>query len=1104
MNLGGIYKAGFYPYPPQALALTLPRITAPAGASVRLLDPCAGEGVALAAVTNHLTSLGAQPDPYAVELADARARKAAGVLPAANVLKADWFDVSLSTASMALLWLNPPYDFDLAGDLQPTKRLEYTFLRSSYDRLMPGGLLVYIVPRWTLGIREVARLLAGHFTGHAVYTVPEYAQHRQVVLFAVRRAKAQPDGVTEALLKGYVTQMPPALDTATETYELPACDLKQRFVCYKNTLTPVEERDLAAAHGVLTTPAWAETARKPQTVEFIPAVPMRRGHVAMLVASGLLGTMTLGDTLARGYAVKVFKDLTKAQGAADEEDADKKVEREQFVTKVFTFDRQGHFGVVETNEALETFLTAHATAIAALIEARHKPLYDTPEAALWQKLGTLLPTKKLPGRAVAGLLDAQKHVALAAAKTIQARGHANVVADMGFGKSGVALATAHTLDAWPALVLCPPHLVEKWVREVADVVPGATSHIITSVKDAADLAATYRPGQPVVAILSREDAKLGSGWRPATLVRQQKRVAEDGWPHWQTMHTCPRCGQIVTDADGVPLAAMPPRRLFCQGARRDPQPGDLQKRAPCNEPLYQYTRYNDKATSKARWPIARYIREQLPGFFALLVTDELHQYKGKGTDQAAAFQDLVVACRNTLTLTGTIFGGKSVDLFRLLYRLDRQVRVAYRFHDENRWSVRYGRLERTTKKYTYDAAGRSGNTRYFERVREIPGVSPLIVERVLPTLIFARIADLGYALPPLTESVVRLEMTPAQATQYNWLDRTLLELSKAAKAAGDLGLLAVWLQNVLARPNSGFREETVVRGLGGTGQKRVVVPVMAPQDGELTPIVLPPMLPAETGWLPKEAWLAAFVQSEIAQGRKVLVYARQTGTRDIQPRLQAALQCIGVRPLALPDSVDARKREAWINANMPSLDVLITNPRKVETGLDLVQFATVVFYEIEYSLPSFWQAMRRVWRLGQTQPVKVVYAVYKGTLEEAGLALMGQKFKAAAMLYGDSAASAISDEADDNGGDFLAELAARVLAGERLSTDGLTGLLGGSASTGDAWGSYTQPSPELPWIMEFLIRAGVASNTPLAQIVPPKPRRRVYLPPPEQGRLFDA
>jgi hypothetical protein len=39
--------------------------------------------------------------------------------------------------------------------------------------------------------------------------------------------------------------------------------------------------------------------------------------------------------------------------------------------------------------------------------------------------------------------------------------------------------------------------------------------------------------------------------------------------------------------------------------------------------------------------------------------------------------------------------------------------------------------------------------------------------------------------------------------------------------------------------------------------------------------------------------------------------------------------------------------------------------------------------------------------------------------------------------------------------------------------------------------------------MQFLIRAGIASNTPLTQIVPPKRLRPAYLPGPGQGRLFE-
>ena len=89
---------------------------------------------------------------------------------------------------------------------------------------------------------------------------------------------------------------------------------------------------------------------------------------------------------------------------------------------------------------------------------------------------------------------------------------------------------------------------------------------------------------------------------------------------------------------------------------------------------------------------------------------------------------------------------------------------------------------------------------------------------------------------------------------------------------------------------------------------------------------------------------------------------------------------------------------------------------------------------------TIWQAMRRVWRLGQTQPVQVLFPVYTDSMESADLALMGQKMQAALLLYGDNAASAITDEAGGSG-DFTAELAARILDGEELNSDGITGLL---------------------------------------------------------------
>jgi hypothetical protein len=50
-----------------------------------------------------------------------------------------------------------------------------------------------------------------------------------------------------------------------------------------------------------------------------------------------------------------------------------------------------------------------------------------------------------------------------------------------------------------------------------------------------------------------------------------------------------------------------------------------------------------------------------------------------------------------------------------------------------------------------------------------------------------------------------------------------------------------------------------------------------------------------------------------------------------------------------------------------------SSPAHTWDGLNLRRFATAVFYEIEWSLPILWQALRRVYRPGAPLPVRVLF-----------------------------------------------------------------------------------------------------------------------------------
>ena len=75
----------------------------------------------------------------------------------------------------------------------------------------------------------------------------------------------------------------------------------------------------------------------------------------------------------------------------------------------------------------------------------------------------------------------------------------------------------------------------------------------------------------------------------------------------------------------------------------------------------------------------------------------------------------------------------------------------------------------------------------------------------------------------------------------------------------------------------------------------------------------------------------------------------------------------------------------------------ICHPKIVETGLDLLDFPTILFHETGYSLHTLRQASRRSWRIGQHRPVEVRFFAYKGTMQEVCLCLMGKLLVALAM-----------------------------------------------------------------------------------------------------------
>ena len=351
-----------------------------------------------------------------------------------------------------------------------------------------------------------------------------------------------------------------------------------------------------------------------------------------------------------------------------------------------------------------------------------------------------------------------------------------------------------------------------------------------------------------------------------------------------------------------------------------------------------------------------------------------------------------------------------------------EIRTEFGRSDEHRWIQRYGFEEHTIGKPDNDSVedGRySRRRKYRKTVRERPGLAPSALFHLIGNTVFLRLSDVASGLPPYEEQVLLCSMDAepdstgyTQHGAYNHVFDKLREALADALAKGSKRLLAAYLQTLLAYPDGCTRGETV----------------FDPRSGDVI-VQVPPL--SEEKIYPKEKALLDLVAAERMEGRRVLVYATHTGTRDITGRMDDILTRHGFRVAVMKaDAVAPDRREAWVADRVKQgVDVLICHPRLVQTGLDLIDFPTICWEETDYSVYTMRQASRRSWRIGQTRPVKVVFMAYRGTLQADALKLVAKKLQSSLAVEGELPEDGLAAYGDD-GDDLMLALARKIVSGE--------------------------------------------------------------------------
>ncbi|MCC4595449.1 SNF2-related protein [Xanthomonas campestris pv. phormiicola] len=633
-------------------------------------------------------------------------------------------------------------------------------------------------------------------------------------------------------------------------------------------------------------------------------------------------------------------------------------------------------------------------------------------------------------------------------------------AEMGTGKTIMAIATAAVMHAEGyrrTLVLSPPHLVYKWRREILETVPGAKVWVLNGPDTLVKLLKLREQlGVPAEGqeffVLGRVRMRMGFHWKPAFV----RRRTHDGF-----IGTCPHCGQVITDLDGEPVNTVEleaeesrrkcshctsalwtlirPRSLsltdqssaVIKALKRIPTIGEataqkLMKKfgesflvSLLGDNIHEFINlmdgngelvFSDRQAQRMERAMAsmefgfgeggyqptEFVKRYLPQrFFDLLVVDEGHEYKSPGSAQGQAMGVLAAKVRKALLLTGTLMGGYADDLFALLFRMlpERMIEDGYRPSKTGSMTsaaMAFMRDHGVLKDIYSESKGTAHKTAKGSKVTvrtvKAPGFGPKgILRCVLPFTVFLKLRDIGgNVLPPYEEEFREVAMEADQAVAYRDLSGRLTAELKDALRKRDTTLLGVVLNVLLAWPDTCFRPETVKHP-----RTRAMLAFTPSQFSELE-------------ITPKERELIDICKAEKAENRKVLAYTVYTVTRDTMSRLKLLLEQEGLKVAVLRASVDTSRREDWIAEQVDrGIDVLITNPELVKTGLDLLEFPTIVFMQSGWNVYTLQQAARRSWRIGQKLLIKVIYLGYAATSQMACLSLMAKKILVSQSTSGD-------------------------------------------------------------------------------------------------------
>lgn len=651
------------------------------------------------------------------------------------------------------------------------------------------------------------------------------------------------------------------------------------------------------------------------------------------------------------------------------------------------------------------------------------------------------------------LFTTQKNVIAATSRHLKKNRSAFICGEMGCGKTAIGIATTYVAAKTEKdinIVMCPGHLVEKWKREIERLYPNARGFIIKDIQSLQKLEPYLKdPNRenPVFLVISKDTSKTCYTSRPSIKYDKKtkclfcpscneniafNRHVEgkgsrkmpynayngslktkykyyyrlDFWSVFLDKYAwnskCPHCGTHLwvathnkekTDWIKFPNAGWIHKDMIddIKAIKNEGNEGRVQNKSDFKKVhkeiliAEEYGMSNNYAPK--RYSIVKYIHNKLKNMIEFFIADEAHAYSSAESLQANAFGILSRTANKTLALTGTLLNGYADSIYNILYRMYPAsfVKEGYKYNTPSDFITKYGVVRRTRITKQIPGSWRS-DVKTVTKV--LPGISPFLFTTLLiDKTIFISLADMSSALPKYTETPVGISMDMNLLTGYQDATRKLTEIINSTDVSNKSNnevLKTIQKLNIYA--DQPFDIAPVKNKNGDNAIEFMNCYKNKEKDNYISN---------------KDIAVLEITKRKIEKGENVLIYVNFVNAINSIERLESMFKEEGIKYCTLTTKTSSKEREQWIDQKIKSGHrVLICNPTLVETGLDLLAFTNIIFYQVGYNLFTMRQASRRSLRLNQINDVNVYFMYYKDTVQETILSLMANKLQAAMAIEG--------------------------------------------------------------------------------------------------------